>query len=745
MSTALFPANPTHGMIFELNSGLFFKYDATTRSWIKLTSTGVSIPLATLSEAGAMSAVDLKKLNRLVLPPPLSSIIGTDCVAPFRSGTIGLYSGDKFVGVEGTVKVQNIGPTGELLSQDVPFHIHQYTYGFDFTIDFPELVDDLKLRKQFNTNGRQGDKGEKGKQGSQGPDYILTGPPGDAGEDGSAPPCNLTVEPDDLQVEPNEGMTKALVGGKVVFDEDDPLKYKISFDRQLIGPTGYAADKFHVQDDTSPWVLAITGDQTDGPISDPRSQIACGTTIGAGRSQKIYYIDVEPIVNAIRDRFLVEANIIKTGYQNVVKFWIQTMSDLFDEQKAALCCALERCKSIKKNAEVRYNIESLAASAAGSANVLLHGRNSDEAVNVSPTKTLRQLGYPDLCKGENQSKFPQYPNLETGGVGGFKGDEKNNQANSSTAPAISNAPTNKSIAKHENAVKEAVVTLDPLINSTIATAVQVPLLAGDYTAVISRVDARIDGKHRANAKIQHFRSGLIRSVQFLDKGNFDNLLDAKSAYEGLSLSFHHDGGMVSVWLPSMTPQKTSGTVEVVLQQTPALQLPNFVTATSPVNVAEARVEEPIQTIEPPVKTQAEPVDDMLDCQMSLSHLAWYERSWESGNCCGLVVNVAGQDWVIVKRSFGTDLTCGGGESEAEPCIAKFLKAKGHVAFAWPTLDRKTFVPLPAGNAVTFYFDEKLNEMVARKIADGEFDDAKGNPAGIRHLSYQLMTVLFPAS
>jgi hypothetical protein len=738
-------------MIFELNSGLFFKYDATTRSWIKLTATGVTIPLATFSNDGAMSAVDLKKLNRLVLPPPLSSIIGTDCAAPFRSGTIGLYSGDKFVGVEGTVKVQNIGPTGELLSQDVPFHIHQHTYGFDFTIDFPELVDDLKLRKQFNTSGRQGDKGDKGKQGPRGPDYILTGPPGDAGADGTAPPCSLTVEPDDLQVEPNEGMTKALVGGKVVFDPDDPLKYKIVFDRQLIGPTGYAANKFRVQDDTSSWVLAVTGDQEDGPISDPRSPIACGATIGAGRFQKIFYIDVEPIVNAIRDRFLIEANIIKTGYQNIVKFWVQTMSDLFDEQKAALCCALERCKSIKKNAEIRNDIESLAASAAGSANVLLHGRNSDEAVNVSPTKTLRQLGYPDVCKGDNPSKFPQYPNLKTGGVSGFKGDEKNDPsppppANSgkSAAPAKTQNLAAQ-VAKTEDAVREAVVTLDPLIHSTLATAVQVPLLAGDYTAVISRADARIDGKHRANAKIQYFRSGLMRSVQFLDKGEFDNLLDAKSAYEGLGLSFSHGGGMVSVWLPSLAPQSTSGTVEVVLRQTRTTpQLPDFVVPVKSVKVAEAKVEEPVQTPEPPAEPQAEPVDETLDCQMSVSHLAWYERSWESGNCCGLVLNVAGQDWIIVKRSFGTDLACGGGESEAEPCIAKFLKTKGHVAFAWPTLDGKTFVPLPAGDTVTFHFDEKLNEMVARLIVEGEFEDAKGNPAGIRHLSYQLMTVLFPA-
>lgn len=703
MSTALFPISPTHGMIFELNNGIFFKYDATTRSWIKLTSSGVAIPLATTSENGAMSAIDLKKLNRLVLPPPLSSIIGTDCVAPFSSGTIGLHAGDKFIGVEGTIKVQNIGPTGEVLSQDVPFHIHQHTYGFDFTIDLPELVDDLKLRNQFNVVGPKGVKGEKGVPGIQGPDSILSGAPGEVGEAGTAPTCELIIEEDTLQTAPNEGMTKALVNVKVEYDVDDPLKYKIIFDRQLIGPTGYAADRFYVQDDESPWVLAITGDQADGSVTDPRAQIVCGAAAGAGRLQKVYHIDMEPIINTIRDRFLVEANIIKTGYQNVVKFWIQTMSDLFDEQKAALCCALEHCKSIKKNQETRNDIESLATSAAGTANILLHGRNSDEAVNLSSTRMLRQLGYPDTCSGGTPQKFPQYPNLATGGVGGFAGDEK--------------VPVEPPLA-----VTEADVTIDPLVNSTLGTAVQVPLEAGDYTATIVKTDASVNGKHRGNVKIKHLKNGVMRAVQFLDKGDFSSLLDAKSAYEGLSLSFHHDGGMVFVWLPSVAPRGTSGSIEIAVKPTQAAPiLPDFVAA---------KKLEPVET---------------LDCQMSVAHLAWYEKGWESGNCCGLVLNVAGQDWIIVKRSFGADSSCGGGESEAEPCIAKFLPTKGPVAFAWPTFDKKSFVPLPAGEFVGFHYDEKLNEIVAGKIADGDYDDGKGNPPGIRHLSYQLMTVLFPAN
>lgn len=722
MSTSLFPPAPSHGMVFELRSGLFFKYDATIRSWIKLTSTGVTVPLATPASAGAMSAIDFKKLNRLVLPPPQSSIIGTDCVAPFRSGNIGLYSGDEFVNVEGTVKVQNIGPRGETISQDIPFHIHQHTYGFDFTVDLPQLVDELKLRNQFNMVGRKGEKGDKGAQGQSGPDAILTGPPGEAGPDGSAPPCGLSVEPDELLVEPKEGMTKALVNGRVVFDDEDPLKYRIVFDRQLIGPTGYAADRLRVQDDTSPWVLAVSGDQPDGPINGPRTNLDCGSVVNPTNQQKIYYIDVEPIVDAIRDRFLREAEIIRGSYQNVVKFWVQTMSDLFDEQKSALCCALERCQSIKKNAETRNNIESIAASAAGSANVLLHGRNSNEAVNLSSTRTLRQLGGPDSCRGG--APFPQYPNLATGGVGGFEGDERGESA----------AQTQKA-----ESVGEALVTIDPLLHSTQTTAVQVPLQAGNYVVMIAKAEANVDGKYRADVKVQHVDQGVRRSVQFLDKGEFDDLLASKQAYEGLSIAFRHDGGMVSVWLPSLAPQQTSGTIELTIQPVaPAVELPAIAApAERPRPVAVEQAAE----LEPQAVTVQEP-EKSSDCRMSVSHLAWYQKGWEDGQCCGLVVNVMGQDYIVIKRTIGSDTACGGGESELEPCVAKFM-AKGHPAFAWPTFDGKTFVPLPETEFVNFHYDEKLNELVAQQIASGEFDAAQGNPTGVRHLSYQLATVLFP--
>jgi hypothetical protein len=710
----LFPENPKNGTIFELRSGLYFQYDATLNSWIKIASNTIKLSLATSTSNGSMSAADLRKLNRLVLAPPFSSIIGNDCVSPFTGGNISLISGDKFVGVDGNATLRNIGSRGEVLSKSMPFKIHQHTYGFDFTIDLPNLVEELKRRGQFNVTGKQGNQGIDGDPGDPGPDSVLSGPPGDKGLDGSAPACALSVEPDTLQAEPHEGMTKALVAVRVVQDTIDSSKYKLVFDRQSIGPLNFAADKFNVRSDSSSWVLAIaSGDNSTTVTATSGSIDQCNQQTGGGTPQQVYYVDIEPLIEVVHQEFLKEAATLKKGYEDIVGYWIQTMSDLFDEQKAALCCALQFCISATKSTDMRQHMENVAASAAGSANILLHGRTSKESVQLSSTRLLKEVGGPDLCRGG--PPFPQPPKPVTA---------------TPPPPPTPAAKLSEVHADSEGAVDKAIVTVDPLVHSSAMTGVHIPLKAGDYTAIVDSTTAQIDNQHRANVKIQHIRQGIKKTVQFLDKGSFDSIKGSQQAYQGLSLSFRHDGGIASFWLPSNVPQMTSGAVTIVLQ--PSIDVPP------------QEVKKPV--FEPDVKFSEPVVNKAVpdSCEMSISHLSWYERGWLAGNCCGAVVNIMGQDFIIVKRSIGNDMGCGGGESENTPCIAQFMNSRGHPAFAWPTLDGRKFAPLPKTENVTFHYDEKLNELVARKIADGDFLNGKGNPAGVRHLTYQFTTVLFPA-
>lgn len=694
MST-VFPTNPRHRMVFEPRPGLLFQYDATIRSWIKLAAAGAAIPLATPVEAGAMSAADLRKLNRLVIPAPASTITGTDCVAPYSSGNIGLFAGDEFLEVSGNVKVQNIDSKGDHISKDMPFKIHQNTYGFDFSVNLPALVNELKTRNQFKVVGKTGDKGPKGETGDPGLDSILSGPQGEQGDDGPSPPCTLGVEQDSLQVQPHEGMTKALVNARVVLDETDDSRYSIEFDRQTVGPGDFAADKLHVQTETSTWVLAVTGNQS----TDGGDDVFCTQGLAAGQSQGLYYVDVDPLIDAIKQQFLVQVGNLKAGYESAVQFWVQTMSDLFDEQKQALCCALEHCLSIKKNAEVRQHIEGTAAAAAGSANILLHSRDSADAVSLSSTRTLKQIGGPDLCRGG--PGFPQYPNLGASAA--------------AATQAVDGTP-----APMAEPVGRATVTIDPLLNVTPSTAVLVPLAAGEYVAEIGKAEVVIDGQHRANVKVQSMVGGVKKATQFLDKGSFASLVEAKEAYEGLTLPFHHDGGLVGFWLPSAGERNTSGLIELWVE--PKAKI----TAPKPVPVKEeAKTTQPLK----PQKLVG-PVTSL--CPMATNHLAWYERGWQEGSGCGCVINVMGQDFIVLRRSLGTDKSCGGGESNLEPCVAKF----GSPAFAWPTFDGRKFVGVPVADVVTFELDQALSNLAVQKLVAGDVRDARGNLQGIT-------TVLFP--
>lgn len=714
----LFPANPKPGAIFELRAGLYFKYDAGVNSWVRLSSNTIKLIAASALSDGAMTALDLQKLNRLVLPPPLSSITGNDCTSPFQSGNINLTSLDKFVDIETIARVGNISATGEALQKQIPFKIHQHTYGVDFTLDLPALVVELRKRGQLRLLGKPGSKGDLGDSGDPGPDLILSGPPGLPGEAGLAPACSLTVEPDSLPMQPRTEGTKALVGVRVEKDTSDGLKFKLTFDRQSIGAIDFAADKLKVRSDTSPWVLAIASGLPDGSVTGATPSSCAGQQIGAGVPAQVYYLDVEPILDTIRQQFLREVGVLKQGYEDIVSYWIQTMSDLFDSQKQALCCALEHCISATKSTQLRQHMESVAGSAAGSANVLLHGRDSTESVTLSSTRVLKQIGGPDLCKGG--PVFPQYPNLETGGVGV-----------PSSAGADNIVPLLPVIqAQSLEGVERATAVVDPFIHASVLTGVQIPLVPGDYIAQIESATAQVDSLHRANVKIQYLKAGLKKTVQFLDKGGYASVRDAQAAYEGLTLAFRHDGGMVAIWLPSELAQGASGNVRVLFYPSTTVPPQESIEVIPEMEIAEARQ---------PLAETRQPTNN---CEMTVEHLAWYEKGWLNGSCCGVVVNVLDQDYIIVKRSIGVDMACGGGESLGTPCIQSFFE-QGHPAFAWPTFDGKRFAPLPREGVVNFHFDEYLNTVVLSNIATGNFSNGKGNPDGLRHLTYQLTLILFP--
>jgi len=662
-----FPPNPSHGDIFQIEDGVVYEYDSTINSWIKIASNTVNLPLASHTKNGAMTATDLKKLNRLVLPPPISSITGNDCYAPFRLGTISLAGGDDFVSVEGNVSLQNIDATGTHIETTVPFHIHQHTYGFDFNLDLNELIDELVSRGQFKTIGPPGDRGDKGATGDAGEDRVLSGPQGEKGEQGLAPECTLGVQTEILQTNLKPGLKRALTNVRVIIDEEDDQKYSLEFDRQVIGKTGTTTSLFKVRQQRSSWVLAVASI--------------------AGAAQSVYYLDVEPIINAIHNKFLSEVERLRSGYEEITKFWAQTMSDLFDEQKAALCCALEYCQSKTKSDHLRQHMEIVAATAMPTARIQVNERPSLQHQLRSGTALRPRIGQADLCADEIAYS------------------------------ADADAQVVESQDIH--------IVVDPILHIAPSNASRIALDKGIYVATIDSFDAQIEGMHFADLVVTHVKGGKTKSARFLNKGSFKSLIDAKGAYEGLSLSFEHDGGEISAYFHMLPTANASGNITIKIV---------------PETVFEAiRLEEEAripQKIKPSVA-----VYDEVSCVMNATHFEWYKRGWDNNQCCGLSLELNGQEYIIVKRSIGDERCCGGGENVMTPCLAKFHEV-AHPSFAWPTLNGKDFAPIPEGNII-FRYDEALNNQVAIKIASGEFEHAKGIPAGTRHLAFQLDFVLFP--
>lgn len=679
MADGTFPDNPTHGMLFEQKNGVVYQYDASIKSWIKLATDNLLMKLVTPVSNGAMPADDLKKLNRLVIPAPTSTLLGNKCSSPFVSGTIDIRSSDRFIGISGKANLQNIDQFGDSISKDYPFQIHQHTYGFDFTLNVRELISELETRGRIKLEGSRGPKGDKGDVGDAGPNAILAGPQGKQGATGTAPSCPLTVEPEVLDAQLVDGSTRVLVNAQAVTDPTDPTKYSLIFDRQVVGSAGAVATKFNVKNVKSSWVLA-TGvglfNDDEPPLGDVTD---CGTPGERGpvaspsNSNTLYYIDIQPIMDTIHQKFLSEVEALKSGYEKSVGEWLQNMSDLFDEQKRALCCALEKCISLTKSTSLRQHMESVAATALGKAKIVLNSRDSNQAVKISHTRPLKQLGNTDLC--ENGPEFPQNPAAEW--------REATNNGSEPLSPTV---------------------VIDPLINSSTASANKLILDRGDYVATIDKAEAVVGGKHRANARIRHISNGKHKTVTFMDKGSYNSLSESQQAYHGLTVSFKHDGGPVEFYLPSIAPNTTYGRIVIKLSKR---------------NVSQVR--------------SSEEKLPSTGCGLTVADLKRYEKAWQNGTACGCIINISGQDYIISKLSSSSSDSCGKQNLIDSECIDRYTVDGVAPAIAWPTFDGNSFIAIPKGRA-EFRYDEELSNAVINKFNTNDVSQKRGS----------ITKVLFPA-
>lgn len=246
-------------------------------------------------------------------------------------------------------------------------------------------------------------------------------------------------------------------------------------------------------------------------------------------------------------------------------------------------------------------------------------------------------------------------------------------------------------------------------------ALMVELDAGNY--VMSVTDCCCLGGAGYSGRIALKHQGLNGETLLTnpDLGAFIEEEDAENYYVGNSFSFQHLGGDVKMWIPQ---SNHSGVMEIEIVKKECLE--EAVTGTAATDLDPA----------PEYGT-------LLECDMPLEHINFYQFGWKSGACCGALVEYGGVKWIVVKRSIGTDTTCGGGESLLTDCIRKGLEAGVHPAIAYPTLDGKLFLGKPSSGFQRFFRIDDLETNLLGLIKDDKAIRTVNKPED------NIDTIMFP--
>lgn len=472
------PENPENNQEASMD-GVIYKYNAMLRSWTPLNQSNETNNLATDTKSGLMSKDDYIKLTNLLIPPPQSTITSDGCSTVFKQGMVSLRSTDNFVKIE-TKLPANAG--GE--SMDIPYKIHQYTYGYNFRLDLDRLHRELLSRNQLNIKGKTGEKGDDGQIGDDGEDYILTGQPGPEGDPGESIVTEYSVEAELFTPQIKPGLKKAIVSATIEPNQYDNSKYEIVFQQQNVGKEDAAANYINIKSELSNWVLVVE--------------------TGNGLPETVYHLDLNPIINTIRDKFLEEVELLRLGYQDIVKFWLQKMSDLFDEQKLSLCCALEFCRSASKNNQIRQHLEHMAALTLGKGKPVIKHRSDSDVTRFSGRRLLSQIGggSKDVCDVNEPLKAQAADNI-----------------------IVLNAK------QHNSPMTPYTFQLNP----------------GAYNFTIVSTSISKNSEFFTDIRINYYKDNKLKQTNFLNKGKYSTIDEASNAYVGLSLQILNSHNSIQMW------------------------------------------------------------------------------------------------------------------------------------------------------------------------------------------------------
>jgi hypothetical protein len=237
-------------------------------------------------------------------------------------------------------------------------------------------------------------------------------------------------------------------------------------------------------------------------------------------------------------------------------------------------------------------------------------------------------------------------------------------------------------------------------------ALAVALDPGEYVATISNCCCFGVNGYEGRVAIRHEGVNGEETLSNARVGNFNSELTAQEYYVGNSFSFQHMGGDVRIWVPESN--MSSGLMELEIQTADCFNADRILTTESTADEGE-------------VSNEFEP------CDMPLDHLNFYEFGWQNQACCGAHVQLGGVQWLVIKRSIGTDDTCGGGESWNSNCMRSAAALGIHPAIAFPTLDGYSFFGKPTSGFQRFFRERVLEESLLAQIKSGDVLATVNNP------------------
>lgn len=351
----IFPKNPVDGQIERNEVGQHYKYIAATNSWSQVTVS--SLPLAQDDLDGIMSSDDFRKLSEMRIPPlpPINLIVacGGDTVNYGALGGILRITGDEII----EVKYSGMANS---------------TATLDFGINIEKLAEELIQAGRMQLTLPEGDMGDQGEKGTDGLDGLAVGPYGPTGADGKAVSWTGELVRDVLDTNSD---------GRVVVDisvsEIDDKSYLV-VNRAMPGNSASCPNTMKIRGVESPLAITLGASRSRVAVSNVENSDACNNTMSAALCNSIGHINMNEIADVVYNRWKSVVANLKAAKENATRHILEDMEKNFSSQKAALCCAIEACKSRTRNQETRRYLEQTRLAAAAQNKKIVIGGESDK-------------------------------------------------------------------------------------------------------------------------------------------------------------------------------------------------------------------------------------------------------------------------------------------------------------------------------------------------------------------------------